>query len=123
MSARPVILAAVADVLAVLVFAAVGRGSHAEALDPVGLLGTAGPFLLGLLVSWPAARAWRTPARVRTGAVIWLGTAVVGLAVRAAFTWRLPPTFVLITAVSLAVLLIGWRGIGRAVTHARPRTT
>lgn len=116
-------MAAVADMLAVLVFAAVGRGSHAEALGIAGLSETATPFLAGLLVSWLAGRAWRAPTRMRTGAVVWVGTTVVGLVVRAALTHRLPPTFVVITAVSLAVLLFGWRGITLAVTHARPRTT
>jgi hypothetical protein len=116
-------MAAVADVLAVLVFAAVGRGSHAEALDAAGLSGTAAPFVAGLLVGWLAGRAWRAPTRMRTGAVVWVGATVIGLALRAALTHRLPPTFVLITAVSLAVLLFGWRGITFAVRHARPRTT
>jgi Na+/proline symporter len=117
------VLAAVADVLAVLVFAAVGRDSHAEAMNLAGLSGTAAPFLAGLLVSWLAGRTWRAPTRMRTGAVVWVGTTVVGLALRAAVTHRLPPTFVLVTAISLAVLLFGWRAVALAVTRARPRTT
>ena len=41
------------DVILVLVFAAVGRGSHGE--DVIGgLADTAWPFLLGLLVGWLA---------------------------------------------------------------------
>jgi hypothetical protein len=120
-ASRAVSAAAVADVLAVLVFAVVGRRSHAEALDPAGVLATAAPFLLGLLVGWLAARAWRLPVGWRTGLVVWLVTAVVGLAARAAVTHRLPLTFVFIATVSLAVLLLGWRAVVLTVLRARRR--
>jgi hypothetical protein len=113
--------AALTDVLAVLGFAVVGRRSHAETLDAVAVFATAAPFLLGLLVGWLAARAWRLPVGWRTGLVVWLGTAVVGLVVRAAATHRLPLTFVLIAAVSLAVLLLGWRAVALTVLRARGR--
>jgi hypothetical protein len=46
-------------VLAVLLFAAIGRSSHAEFVDALGVLTTAAPFLLGLVVGWLVARAWR----------------------------------------------------------------
>jgi hypothetical protein len=47
---------------------------------------------------------------------------VVGLAVRTAFTDRLPATFVLVAAVSLAAFLLGWRVAGLAVTRCRQHT-
>ena len=73
-------LAFAADVVAVIVFAAVGRASHAESGDLLGLLGTAAPFLVGLVAAWatPAVRAH--PAGLRAGAVVLAGTAVLGLA-------------------------------------------
>lgn len=116
---RTVALAAGSDVLAVLVFAAVGRSSHAEVVDALGVLSTAVPFLLGLLVGWLAARAWRAPLRLPVGVAVWAGTVVVGLGVRAAFTHRLPLTFVLVAATSLAVLLLGWRAVARLAAAAR----
>jgi hypothetical protein len=114
-----VTLAAGADVLAVLVFAAVGRSSHAEALDAVGVLTTAAPFLFGLLLGWLVVRVWRAPLRLPVGVAVWASVAIVGLGVRAAFTHRLPLTFVLIAAASLAVLLIGWRAVAHLI--GRPR--
>ena len=114
-----VTLAAGADVLAVLVFAAVGRSSHAEALDAVGVLTTAAPFLFGLLLGWLVVRVWRAPLRLPVGVAVWASVAIVGLGVRAAFTHRLPLTFVLIAAASLAVLLLGWRAV--AHLSGRPR--
>lgn len=116
-------LAIVADLVAVVVFAAIGRMSHGEPDDMLGLLGTAAPFLLGVVVTWsvPAVRA--NPVGVRAALAVWVGTVVVGLLVRAAFTGSLPPSFAAITAVSLAVLMLGWRALSSAVSvRARQRT-
>ena len=112
-------LAAGADVLAVLVFATVGRSSHAEGVDAFGVLTTAAAFLLGLLLGWLVARVWRAPLRVPAGVLVWAGAVIVGLGVRAAFTHRLPLTFVLIAAVSLALLLLGWRAVASLIARAR----
>ena len=114
-----VALAAAADVLAVLVFAAVGRSSHAEVADAFMVLITAAPFLLGLLVGWLVVRAWRAPLRLPVGVGVWAGVVVVGLGVRAVFTHRLPLTFVLIAAASLALLLLGWRVVARLIARLR----
>ena len=103
-----------------LVFAAVGRSSHAEVVDAFGLLTTAAPFLLGLVVGWLVGRAWRAPLRLPVGVAVWVGTVVVGLVVRAAFTHRLPLTFVLVAAVSLALFLLGWRAIAQLVARSGP---
>ncbi|MGH4024554.1 MAG: DUF3054 domain-containing protein [Pseudonocardiaceae bacterium] len=102
-------VAVVADVAAVLVFAAAGRRTHAHTEALLGLLSTAGPFLLGLAVAWVLARAWRRPLDLRTGLVLWPVTVLVGLAVRAAFTGRLPLSFALVVASVLGLLLLGWR--------------
>jgi peptidoglycan/LPS O-acetylase OafA/YrhL len=104
-----IVLAAGADVLAVLVFATMGRSSHAELVNARGVLTTAAPFLLGLVAAWVVGRVWRAPLRLPLGVAVWAGAVVVGLGVRAAFTHRLPLTFVLIAAASLALLLLGWR--------------
>lgn len=116
-------LAAGADALAVLVFAAVGRSSHAEVVDAVGVLTTAVPFLLGLLVGWLGVRAWRAPLRLPVGTAVWAGAVVVGLGIRAAFTHRLPLTFVLVAAASLALFLLGWRAVASLVARSRGQST
>lgn len=121
-SARTVTLAAGADLLAVLVFAALGRSSHAEVLTAFGVLTTAAPFLLGLLIGWLTARSWRAPLRLPVGVVVWTGTVVVGLGIRVAVTHRLPLTFVLVAAVSLALLLLSWRAVTQLVTRWRAQS-
>ncbi|MGH3695669.1 MAG: DUF3054 domain-containing protein [Pseudonocardiaceae bacterium] len=114
-----VTLAAGADALVVLVFAAVGRSSHAELADVVGVLTTAAPFLLGLLTGWLIIRAWRAPLRLPVGLAVWAGAVIVGLGVRAAFTHRLPLPFVLVAATGLAVLLLGWRAVALLTARSR----
>jgi hypothetical protein len=104
-------------VIAVVVFAAVGRISHAEAESLSGLLATAAPFLIGLVASWATPMVRAHPVGIRAGAVVLAGTAVLGFLLRAAFTWRLPLTFAVVTVVSLAVLLIGWRSLSLLVSH------
>ena len=114
-----VTLATGADVFAVLAFATAGRSSHAQGVDAFGVLTTAAPFLLGLLVGWLVARAWRAPSRLPVGVAVWAGVVVIGLGVRVAFTHRLPLTFALVAAASLALLLLGWRAVGRLVAGGR----
>lgn len=117
-----VVLAVVLDLVAVLVFAAIGRGSHAEGVTVPGVLEVAAPFLLGALAGWLLGRVWRAPTRLGLGAAVWGGAAVIGLALRVAVTHRLPVSFVLVASVSLAVLLLGWRLAALLVTHLTHRS-
>lgn len=110
-------LALAADAVAVVVFAAVGRASHAEADDLLGLLTTAAPFLLAVAAARAVPLVRAAPTSLRAGLVVLAVTVVGGLLLRAAFTGRLPLTFVLVTTVSLAVLLLGWRGLSALVAH------
>jgi Protein of unknown function (DUF3054) len=115
-------LALTADVVAVIVFAAVGRLSHDRPDDLLGLLGTAAPFLVGLAAAWTLPIVRARPIGMRAGLVVWGVTAVLGLLVRAGFTGRPPLSFAVVTLVSLGVLLLGWRAISAAVSHrARQR--
>jgi hypothetical protein len=109
-------LALAADVVAVIVFAAVGRAGHAATGDLSGLLGTAAPFAVGLLAAWATPVVRARPAGLRAGAVVLAGTAVLGLALRAGFTGRLPPSFAVVTVLALGVLLLGWRALSLAVS-------
>jgi hypothetical protein len=116
-------LAIVADVVAVVVFAAIGRMSHAEPDDLLGLLGTAAPFLVGVMAMWATPLVRAHPVGVWAALTVWAGTVVIGLTLRAGFTWSLPPSFAAVTAVSLAVLMLGWRALSAVVSvRARQHT-
>ncbi|SHL28221.1 Protein of unknown function [Pseudonocardia thermophila] len=117
MDRRIPLLAALADVVAVLVFAGVGRSSHAEAFEIAGLLATGAPFLAGLAVAWATPYVRADPPSLTSGAVVFAVTAVVGFALRAIFLGRLPLSFVLVASVALVVLLVGWRALSMAVAR------
>jgi peptidoglycan/LPS O-acetylase OafA/YrhL len=112
---------ALVDALAVLVFAAIGRRSHDEGLAIVGIVEVAAPFLLGALVGALGARSWRDPLALRTGLAVWAGAVVVGLALRAVLYDRLPLSFAIVATVSLAVLVLGWRGAVLGIMRLRAR--
>ncbi len=118
-----VVAAAVLDAALVALFAVVGRSSHAEGLDAAGVWGTAWPFLVGLAVGWVAARAWRRPlAAWPTGMIVWAGALVVGMLLRAASGQGVAPAFVVVAAVALALLLVGWRALAVVIGRLPSRT-
>ena len=107
-------LASVADGAAVLLFAAVGRLSHAEGVTPVGVLEVAWPFLVGGAVGTLAGRTWRRPASLTSGLAVWAGTLVGGMLLRALTGGGVQLSFIVVAAIVLAVLLLGWRLATRA---------
>jgi hypothetical protein len=110
-SARVAVGAALADAACVVVFAALGRASHDEGSAVGGTLEVAAPFLIGGAVGWAAARGWRAPtAVVPTGVAAWAGALVVGMLLRnLAWDRGTAPSFIVVTAIALGVLMLGWR--------------
>ncbi|MGO8771943.1 MAG: DUF3054 domain-containing protein [Mycobacterium sp.] len=108
------------DVVAVLVFCAVGRRSHDEGLSVPGVATTAWPFLSGTAVGWLASSGWRRPtAVVPTGVVVWLCTVAVGMLLRKATSAGVAASFVVVAASVTAVLLLGWRAVVGAILRRR----
>lgn len=135
---RAVVGALLADAAAVLLFAAVGRSSHAEGLTPAGVVATAWPFLAGGAVGWLAVRAWRhewpTTHEGRTGllglegAVVALAAVAGGMLLRRATGAGTDPAFVVVATLVLGALLVGWRlgwrwGWGWSLLRRRSRPT
>ena len=125
---RHLATALLVDVALVLLFAAIGRGSHGESVL-TGLAGTAWPFLLGLAAGWSAALAIGTagrragdPARVvPAGLLIWGGTLVIGMLARVVAGQGTAPSFIVVAGVVLAVFLLGWRMLAAVVGRRRHR--
>ncbi len=110
----------VLDVVAVLAFAAVGRRSHAEGLTVAGLLETAWPFLVGVVVGWVLSRAWRRPLALWPVATsVWVGVLVVGMALRRATGEGTAASFVVVATLVLGLLLFGWRVVAVLVVRRR----
>ncbi|WIB78473.1 DUF3054 domain-containing protein [Curtobacterium sp. MCPF17_002] len=113
-------LAAVIDVVLIVVFTLIGRSSHGEAETALGLWTTAYPFLAGWAIAYVTSGAWARPLRFwPTGVVVWVLTVFVGLAIRVATGQGdvdgnpLPISFVIVATIVLGVFLLGWRGLAR----------
>ena len=108
------------DVVLILLFAGLGRSTHA--LDPAGVLETAWPFLAGLLVGWAAWRVHRAPFSVwPRGVALWLTTVAAGMVLRVLAGEGTAPSFVLVTLGVLAVFLLGPRALVQVVRVLRSR--
>ena len=114
--------ASVADGAAILLFAAVGRLSHTESVTPVGVVEVAWPFLVGGAIGTLAGRTWRRPESLSSGLAVWFGTLVGGMLLRALTGGGVQLSFVIVAAVVLGVLLLGWRQANRAAL-ARTRSS
>ena len=125
--ARVTVWAALADVVIVVVFAAIGRASHDEAVfgaGGLGLLETSWPFLAALVVGWLVTLAWRRPlAPVRTGLGVWIVTVAGGMLLRGVSGQGTALAFVIVASVTLLVLLVGWRVAATLVARMRHRRT
>lgn len=108
---RRIAIAATIDVVAILLFVAIGRRSHDEGGSVVGeALRVAVPFLLGLAVGWAAARAWKAPVALASGVIIWLSTIVVGMLLRRfVFDRGTAMPFIIVASLFTLLFLVGWR--------------
>lgn len=104
------LLAATADAVLILTFAAIGRDAHQRGEAITGVLATAWPFLTGAAVAWLALRLWRAPLALwPSGAAVWLGTVIVGMLLRAVTGQAVVLPFILVALLTLAVFLLGYR--------------
>lgn len=113
------LLAAVLDGVSIVLFAALGRETHAAGVNLGDVLSVAWPFLLAAAIAWLLTRAWRTPDTIwPTGVVIWLVTTAGGLALRGLSGGGLAPTFQLVALSFLALTLLGHRLVLAAAAKA-----
>jgi FtsH-binding integral membrane protein len=103
-------IAVAADALAIVAFAAIGRANHHESTGAQGVWHTAWPFLLGAALGLAATAYARTsPISLRAGVRVWIWTLVIGMVVRAVTGAGTAIAFVVVAAIVLAGLLVGWR--------------
>ncbi|WP_103563867.1 DUF3054 domain-containing protein [Actinomadura rubteroloni] len=108
------------DGLCVVVFVVLGRRTHEGLGGLGGVLHTAWPFLVGLVVGWLVSRAWVRPfSLVPVGVVLWVSTVVVGMILRRVSGQGTAFAFVVVAFIFLGVTLLGWRGIGSLVLRRR----
>ncbi len=113
-SQRAVITTAIVDVVAVVVFVAIGRRNHDEGTAISGVLAVAAPFLIALVVSWLGMRTWVEPFTRRSWAATWVITVVAGLLLRRfVFDRGIATPFIIVATITLGVLL----GVGRLLSR------
>lgn len=107
------------DLVLVLLFAIIGRASHAE--NPIaGALGTAWPFLAATVVGWLVLALLEDDGLgLRGGAIVWFLTLAGGMALRVISGGTTQVSFIIVTAVVLGVFLGGWRLIAWLIRRRR----
>ena len=118
------VVAALADIVAVVVFVAIGRRNHKEGEAVDAVLTVAAPFLIALAVGWIAARAWTRPMQVDAAFIIWPITVALGMVLRnLVFDRGTALPFIIVATLVLGVFLVGWRMLA-AVAERRisPKT-
>ena len=116
---RRTVIAALADVAAIVVFVAIGRRNHQEGEAVDGILTVAAPFLIALVVGWIVARAWSRPMQVDTAFIIWPVTVAVGMVLRnLVFDRGTALPFIVVATLVTGLFLVGWRMV--AARAARP---
>jgi hypothetical protein len=118
---RRVALAVLADVVAIVVFVAIGRRNHDEGTAVDGIATVAAPFLIALAVGWIVARGWSRPMQVETAFVIWPVTVALGLVLRnVVFDRGTALPFIIVATLVTGVFLIGWRMVAGRLVRAVP---
>jgi len=113
-SSRPQLVAG--DTVGLLVFAAIGRGSHAESVDIIGTFLTAFPFIVGYFAAASPLGAYEKEATssyasaASTLVPAWLAGTLGGVFLRSIGKLALPPTgFVVATSIFTFIFLYGPR--------------
>ena len=113
LSQRAVFTTAIVDVVAVVVFVAIGRRNHDEGTALSDVLSVAAPFLIALTASWVGLRTWNEPFTRRSWAATWVITVIVGLLLRRlVFDRGIATPFIIVATITLGVLL----GVGRLLS-------
>ena len=114
MKSKTVLWSAVVDALCIVIFVAIGRKNHDEGEAATGIFRVAAPFLMAAVAGWIASQAWKKPYELRTGAIVWLTTIVVGMLLRRfVFDDGTATAFIIVATVFLCAFLNGWRALVR----------
>lgn len=114
--------AIIVDVVAVIIFAAIGRSAHSRAPGIDGLIQTAWPFVVALLVGWTLWLLLRRGSALSLGVGVWmwLVTMIGGMTIWGVRDAKIPHfTFIAVACLATLILLLGWRLIAGALLRRR----
>jgi O-antigen/teichoic acid export membrane protein len=110
------------DVVAIVLFAALGRRNHGEGTAAAGVLVVAAPFLVGWTLAWFVSRLHRTPSSPRRATLALAVALPIALLLRAATGRGDAPAFVVVAVVFLGLALVGRRWLVARLARRRART-
>lgn len=108
------------DIVAVFVFAVLARMAHNTPDAPFtfpNVVNTFWPFAIGTLIAWAviwsrAAAGTAFGRQISLGVIVWILTAVAGLAIWGIRHGAIPHwSFMMVATIMSALLILGWRGI------------
>lgn len=108
------------DVVAVVLFVAIGRASHHHAATVTGFISTFWPFAVGLLAGWAATRR-RPAAAGLTGVAVTVATVAVGMLLRVVAGQGTAVAFVVVALAFLGLWMAGGRLLLKAALRIRAR--
>lgn len=117
---RPERWAALADLVAVLVFVAIGLSAHGHQESAANLAQVSAPFLVGAIIGHLLVRLrGADPASPAAGVVVVVATVAFGQVLRVIFGQGTALSFILVSLAFNTIVMMGWR---LAWTAMRRRT-
>lgn len=105
------------DAALVVLFAVLGRASHALDLGIAGVVQTAAPFLVSLVAAWGLLAISRTnPRTIRGGLLVWIMTVTIGLFLRVVTGETAALAFIIVTFAVLGAFFLSIRLLLRVLT-------
>ncbi|MBS3177162.1 MULTISPECIES: DUF3054 domain-containing protein [unclassified Pseudoclavibacter] len=98
----------IVDLLLVVVFAVIGRMSHAEGLSLAGIVTTGWPFVLGLLLAWVLVTLfrWKPWRPFPAGVFVWIVTVGGGMLLRLMIGDTAEVPFIIVASIVLGAFLL-----------------
>ncbi len=98
----------IVDLLLVVVFAVIGRMSHAEGLSLAGIVTTGWPFVLGLLFAWVLVTLfrWKPWRPFPAGVFVWIVTVGGGMLLRLMIGDTAEVAFIIVASIVLGAFLL-----------------
>jgi len=110
------------DLLAVLVFVAIGRSVHDHGINGAGLASTVWPFIVGLSIGWLVVIALgRVGTSLSDGVIVAVTTVAVGMILRAVAGQGVAFAFILVALGFLGAFMLGGRAVLGGLRHMRSK--
>jgi hypothetical protein len=102
----------VLDLLAVMVFVAIGRSVHDHGIRISGLTSTAWPFAVGLVLGWWVLASRQRPGTsIVDGLTVCVVTVVVAMVLRVIAGQGTAAAFIFVAFAFLGLFMLGWRAL------------